>query len=190
MTLSHRTAIAPMALLVVALAAAGWYFAPHRGPAWIIGAGTMIAIWLVVVVLERVCTSSESERRFRILSVVLAGMLLAVSLGATLADTLGFKGGMLLERGPGIATGLMLLVLGNTLPKVLGPLASRSALAAHMQAMQLWAGWTLALAGILTIATWVLAPVAQAQNIATAIAATAVVLIIGRWALRSRSART
>jgi hypothetical protein len=86
--------------------------------------GTMAVIWLEVVLFERVGsfpTQTESQRRFLVLSVVTAGLMLGASLGIALIGGIGFEVGTLPKRVLGIMIGLVLVVIGNTVPKVPRP---------------------------------------------------------------------
>ena len=130
MTLSQRShaQIAPVALIVAGLGAANWYFQPQRARAWIIAMGTMAVIWLVVVLFERVGSFPRKLNPsdcFLVLSVVTAGLMVGASLGIALIGGIGFEAGTLPKRVLGIMIGLVLVVIGNTVPKVLGPLAAK-----------------------------------------------------------------
>lgn len=192
MTRSQRShaQIAPVALIVAGLGAANWYFQPQRARTWIIAMGTMAVIWLVVVLFERVRsfpTQTESERRFLVLSVVTAGLMLAVSLGIALIGGIGFEGGTLPKRVLGIMMGLVLVVIGNTVPKVLGPLAAKRCSPVQTQSVQRFAGWTFTIAGLAYTAIWTFAAIPQAEGFSTFLCVGALMLVIGRWVWASLS---
>lgn len=188
MTLSQRThaQIAPVALLVAGLAAADWYVAPNHALKWIVGIATMAVVWLVVILMQRsTATQTDSERRVLVRSAVMAGLMLAVALGAALLDATGFKDGMVQARAPGIVIGLMLVVIGNMVPKAVGPLAAKRCSPAQTQSLQRFTGWAFTLAGLAYTAVWIFAPVPQAENVSALVCAGAVLLVIGRWAWAS-----
>jgi hypothetical protein len=73
------------------LGAADMYFVPQHALTWMIGMGAMAAVWLVAIVIGRASSArTDSERCFLFLSMALAGLLIAVSLGVALAGAFGF----------------------------------------------------------------------------------------------------
>jgi small-conductance mechanosensitive channel len=185
MTLSQRihAQVAAAALLVTGLGAAAWYLRPERSRVWIAGIGTMAAIWLVVLVSERFARSSlrsESQRRFIALAAVIAGLILASSLGLALLKALGIADGAWQQRGQGVVVGLLFAALGNALPKILGPLYSGRCTPAGAQALQRFAGWTFVLAGLAIAGAWIFADVSQARRLATWLCAAALILVAAR----------
>lgn len=155
---------------------------PQHALTWMIGMGAMAAAWLVAIVTGRASSArTDSERRFLFLSVVLAGFMIAVSLGTALAGALGFGGSALRDRATGIAMGLVLVAMGNMVPKVLGPLTPKRCSSARTQSLQRFTGWIFTLAGLAYVGVWILLSVPEADAIATPVCATALVLVILRW---------
>jgi len=190
MTLFQRSQaqIASVALIVAGLGAANWYFQPQHARASIIAMGTMAVVWLVAGLRVRSFpTQTESERRFLVLSVVAAGLMLAVSLGISLIGGISFEGGTLPRRVLGIMMGLVLVVIGNTMPKVLGPLAARRCSPLQTQSVKRFAGWTFTIAGLAYTAMWIFAAISQAEDFSTLLCVGALMLVIGRcaWAYLS-----
>jgi hypothetical protein len=188
MTLSQslHVRIAPTALVVAGLAAADWYLRPERAGFWIVGIATMAGVWLAAALLERAklpSAQTESERGFVVMTAVTAGRLLAIALGVKLVDAVGL-GGTLLERAQGVAIGLVLMVIGNMVPKIIGPLAAGRCSPAQLQSDQRFAGWAFTVAGLAYAVVWMFAPLAPAQTASTLFCAAAVVLVAGRLAWR------
>jgi hypothetical protein len=182
MTLSRNAQIAPVALIVAALGAADLYVMPQHARTWLIGIGAMAAAWLVAIVVGFVSpTRTDSEQRFLALSVMLAGLLIAVSLGTALAGAYGFGGAALRDRALGVAMGLVLVAMGNMVPKVLGPLTAKRCSSARTQSLQRFTGWIFTLAGLAYAGVWVFLAPAEAAAIATPVCAAAVALVLLRW---------
>jgi hypothetical protein len=182
MTLSRNAQIAPIALVVAALGAADLYFMPQHALTWSIGMGAMAAVWIVAIFAGRASSArTDSDRSFLFLSVALAGLMIAVSLGVPLAGAFGIGGSTLRDRALGIVLGLMLVVMGNMVPKVLGPLTAKRCSSARTQSLQRFTGWIFTLAGLAYVGVWILLPVPEADAIATPLCAAAVVLVLLRW---------
>jgi len=190
MTFSQSThaQIAPIAFIVAALGAVDWVLAPERALTWIIGMGTMAAIWLVVGFVARSrATQTDSERRLLTAAAVFGGVMLALSLGVKLAAILGVGGDALIVRWKGVFAGLLLAAMGNAMPKVLGPLAAKRCSPARTLSVQRFAGWTFMIAGLVYAAVWIFATVPQADDLSMLACASAVILVIARcaWAFVS-----
>ena len=188
MTPSQRShaRIAPLALVVATLGGANWYLRPERALVWIIGLASMAFVWLVAARLLRTraadSASNVAERRFVVTSAVTAGVMIAASLGVALASALGLAGEALPHRVVGVIMGAALLVLGNAVPKVIGPLAAGRCSPARTQSVQRFAGWAFAIGGLAYAAVWVFAPLEQAGNASVFIGAAAIVLVAARCA--------
>ncbi len=190
-----HTHVALVTLLVVGLGVANWVMIPDKANTWIIGIATMAGIWIVVAAIGRARPfdeQSSSERRFLVASVWAGGLILATSLGIALAKALGVDGGAELARVQGIGAGVVLVAIGNMLPKILGPLAAQRCTPSQKQAIQRLAGWAFVLAGLSSIAAWwfLSAEHARATTFAVTLSATALVLLRCLWALASRSVKS
>ena len=176
--------IAPVALIVAALAAADCHVRPERALVWLTGLATMAVIWLVAAVIDRSPSRTEAQRAYLRLSVWTAGLMLAAALAVALVRGVGVEDGGLSKRGAGVATGLALAALGNALPKVAGPLAARRCSPAQMQSLQRFAGWSFTLAGLGYALVWMVGPVQRAETMSTMLCAVAVALVVGRLTVR------
>lgn len=178
--------IAPVALIVTLLGAADWYLAPERAVVWLAAIATMAAIWLVVGWLTWGSSAGgDSQAGFLAFSAVAAGVLLAVSLGDSMIDLLGIGDPPFAARTKGLLAGLLLLVIGNLTPKILGPVTAGRC-ESHSRSAQRFVGWTFVLAGFAYVAVWLFASVPAASRISTILCASAVALVLLRclWAYR------
>lgn len=116
-------------------------------------------------------------------ALVLAGLILVVSLGLTMAVRSGWIETDTMLRAQGVMTGLVLVLCANLVPK----LPERAACLSKKQAVQRFAGWTLVLAGLGHMLAWLVLPLDLANPVAMALVATAVLLVLARVALAYRS---
>jgi hypothetical protein len=135
----HKPDGAAVALTAIAVFSLVWFIVKltykHTDPVWI-----------------------ESKTRNEILfAMILAGLLLLASISATLAKELAIVDSETVERISGIGTGLMLVLMGNFMPKRLmnssGCCASKSKKSASVQRMM---GWCFVLGGLLYAGIWLL----------------------------------
>jgi len=185
-TTRNRPVIYPLAgtVVVAGLAALNWILDPADIMRWAI-AGLVVPLgWCLFEVLLRNRAALRDIRG----SVVLASTLLAVTLGFRAADAaglLGAGGDDVTRRAFGVAIGLVLVVIGNAIPKKLEPMLAKSCSPAQLQSMQRFAGWTFVLAGLGYAAASAFVPLAYANTTATTICAGAVILVLARWMLIS-----
>jgi hypothetical protein len=110
--------------------------------------------------------------------------LIALAFG--LADKMGVIDAVVAKRAIGFSIGLMLLVIGNSVPK-LRPLHSSRSKSSSMAIERLW-GWALVLAGSAWIALFAFAPLNQARYAAALIGIGALTLIAVNWTWSARRA--
>ena len=108
----------------------------------------------------------------------------AMAMTFSLANEIGIIDGDLTRRAIGLVIGLMVVVIGNFLPK-LRPLHS-SRVQASAAAIERLSGWILVLAGSAWIALFALAPLNQARHVAALIGLSAVTFIAVNWVWLSR----
>jgi len=197
MTVSSRMhlLVAAMVFIVAGLAIGDWLLLPEKSTKWMIAIATVLGIWLVVALMGRARSYEEysvSERKFLMTSIVAGGLILAVSLGRHMANALGFVGGEPLDRAIGVGAGMVLLLLGNTMPKILGPLTAKRCAPAHVQSIQRFAGWVFVLDGLFCIAGSLFLPLDTSINWTMIATATALLLVAARyaWAFLAPSARS
>jgi Ca2+/Na+ antiporter len=186
MSLSLRAhfQIALVASIVAALGVANWFLEPTRTPHWLVPMGTMAVIWVVVLILERVAAASqtEAERHLLVASAVTAGLLLSASLALALAGKIGLPDETLRDRMQGVVMGLVLVAMGNFLPKFVPSLAAKRCSPARAQAAQRFAGWAFVLAGLGYAGAWIFLTPSYAKKVALIACAAATTLVIWRLA--------
>ena len=168
---SYYLSPALLALSTV-LAAENWYLRPERAAAWatvVLVLGCM-ALALLLLPRRRPADSNEGEAAGRRSGdsirrgIVTAGLILAISLSAKLAATLGVGGSAdLSQRATMAIMGAFLMFTGNGIPKTLKPLSALRGDAARAQALQRFTGWTWVLAGLTLMIIWLVLPIDLAQ---------------------------
>lgn len=183
----------PPALLLLStvLAAANWYLQPARGVTWATAVLLVGCLTLVFLLIPR-GAQSETARTEHGLSIssgiVWAGLIVAGSLGAKLATTLGAVDDRdVAQRIMMAILGGFLVFTGNAIPKKLTPLSAQWD-AARVQAFQRFAGWTWVLAGLALAIAWLVVPVGLAGTI-TMLLLPSAILIIAVQAVRLHRTR-
>jgi hypothetical protein len=187
MTASSRIHLvaAGVATIVTALAATDWALAPAKAQSWMIAIATALGIWIVVALMGRVRSFEEyspSELSYLRTSIIAAGVILAVALSRTWANAIGISGGEFFDRGVGVLSGLVLLLLGNMMPKVLAPLAAKRCAPSQVIAIQRFSGWIFVLDGIVCIIASLALPLSQGQNISMIATIVTLLLVAVRYA--------
>lgn len=167
--------LAPALLLLgSALAAVNWYVQPERALAWSAAMLLLISMGGTLVVALR-WSNGESERhRSATLgrSIVFASLIVAFSLGAALAGTLGAVEDPDLGRRATMAIlGAVLVFTGNAMPKTLTPLSALQCEAEKVQTFQRLAGWTWVLSGLGFAIAWLTLPIHLAAPVSLALVA-------------------
>ncbi|MDF1809074.1 MAG: hypothetical protein P1U42_05200 [Phycisphaerales bacterium] len=154
-----------------------------------------LAIMLVAwngtrLLMKRKCPQTDwlnSKQRHEILfSIILASLLMLGSLIATVAKQLELLDGDVIRRIIGINTGLMLIVLGNYLPK--NRKAGSNQCCSRSSAFPRFMGWLLFLAGILYSLAWVFFDLNQAGIAIMFVFPVAIAIIIATKLIYSRFA--
>jgi hypothetical protein len=147
--------------------------------------GTMAAIWIVVLIKERFAAASrtETERQLLVASAITAGLLLSTSLAFAIALKIGLADETLRDRVQGLLMGLVLVAMGNFVPKLVPSLAANRCSPARTQAAKRFAGWTFVLAGLAYAGAWIFLTPANARNAAIITCAFGATLVISRFAL-------
>jgi hypothetical protein len=101
-------------------------------------------------------------------AIVFAGVMLVIALGGRLAVSLGLvHDADFARRATNVVVGVLLIFLGNDIPKRLAPLASNCG--ARVQALQRIAGWTWVLAGFGYAVAWLVMPFDVADPVTLAL---------------------
>jgi len=164
------------------LVTVNWDLRPERAVVWsaaLILLTCMSAAWLMAL---RPSGGEPARRHAESVSrnVALAGTLVAGSLCLTLATGLGaVVDPDVARRAMMLVLGLVLMVIGNGLPKKLTPLAALRCDAAQTQAFHRLAGWTWVLAGLALAIAWAVLPADVAKPLSMVPLAAVLVVIVG-----------
>jgi uncharacterized membrane protein len=178
--------------LSTVLAAANWYLKPERAVAWATALGLLacmtVAFLLVIRRSKDESAGRSSDESVRS-GVAWAGLILAVTLGAKLASTLGAANGAdLQERIMMAILGACIVFTGNTIPKTLTRLPALEEDAARVQALRRFAGWTWVLTGLAFAIAWLALPVELSVRLSFVLLPGGM-LIIGAQVIRMRRTR-
>ena len=106
-------------------------------------------------------------------NLALAFTLLTVAAGLTWARRMGWVDIDLPARGTMIATGMLVAIYGNAIPKVIKTTSPRA------RSVQRVAGWAFVLSGLVYAALWAFAPVNFAPDLSMAAVGSALVGVLG-----------
>jgi hypothetical protein len=183
----HR--LAPLTMgLVIATGAANWYLKPDAGAAWALGMFFLPAVWLLLFFTKRFGKSGDAPTKItsQIYGAMTgAGLLLMLAMCLPLAENMWGLSDAAQDRMTGVAMGLVLVVMGNYLPKRLQPLSQEQCDPAKVQASHRFAGWSLVLGGLLYVFAWLILPLSYAGYAAVAAGAGSVIIVL----LRSKRPR-
>ena len=174
-------------LLAIAFGALAWIARPEGALIWLVGMATLPAAWLGLHLFGAMPPVDHPEKRRVILnSLVGAGLLIAGALGASALGSLGAIPEDWITRYAMITNALVLIVIGNGLPKKAEPGCARS----RGLATQRLIGWTFVIGGCVQALVWLLSPSTdESMAVVTfgIFAAMAAVIAIGLWRIRSRT---
>lgn len=135
---------------------------PMKPDGSVIVLGMMVVFIIVWNVFKHIVNHKcgdwvNSKARQEILfSIILASLLLLGSVSATLAKELELFDGDLVKRIVGVNIGLMLIVMGNYMPKKLAQQSGSCNCGTPKSAsLQRYMGWIFVLAGILYALAWI-----------------------------------
>ncbi|NHK28390.1 hypothetical protein FF098_010780 [Parvularcula flava] len=112
-------------------------------------------------------------------ALVMGGLIIGISAGLAGLEALGIVGGAVAERAMGAVLGVVLILYGNIIPKLITPLAGLCD-AGRKQALQRFAGWTFVLGGIGYALAWLVVPIDYAAYAAVACGVVAIGIVIAR----------
>lgn len=122
--------------------------------------------------------NKQMSRRIPSLSTsILFGGLVTTVLGAAIAKESGLLASADAKRVIGVAFGIILMLAGNMLPKLVLPLKARSGNPALKLAADRMAGLTFTLAGIAYMSIWIFAPSQSAMLISSIVGLGALVFV-------------
>ena len=120
-------------------------------------------------------------------ALILAGIQIVGALLLTLANKLGWIDSETTTRGVMVLIGLMLVVVGNSMPKTQeGPPEQTVGQVAARQSILRVGGWALTLGGLVWAVLWVIAPrdLATIGSIAAVATAVLVMFVYAVWRFR------
>jgi len=177
-----QTTIAIVVLILDAsMGAIMWPIDHGRAAALLITTACFAFVWGVTKWLHRSsrCNWSESRVRKEIVSaIILAGLILLGSISASMAKEFGMIDAELSKRIVGIIIGIVLIVMGNYMPKKLVALGDTNCSHTKSQSIQRFMGWTFVIAGMLYAGVWIVFDLDQAGFVIMLTFPAAIVLII------------
>lgn len=120
-------------------------------------------------------------------ALILAGIQIAGALLLTVANKLGWIDSEATTRGVMVLIGLMLVVVGNAMPKQPeGPPEQTAGQVAARQSILRVGGWALTLGGLVWAALWAFAPrdLATVGSVAAVASAVAAMIVYAVWRYR------
>ena len=119
-------------------------------------------------------------------ALLIAGGMIAVALALRML-TPEYIGSDIARRVLGVLLGILVLAYANAVPKILAPLRTSGWDAAVEQSLRRFTGVVLLLGGLAYSLAWALVPLDRAALVGGALLASALVLVIARWAWAMRT---
>ena len=179
MILTHRTLARIVVALAITMAVIGvvsWSVIPEKGFEWLLVIGFVPGAWAIgnglLSLVERMAVRTQNGRRLIALNrtaflgiIAGAGGMMAMAFGTVLAHELHLLSRetayVVALRGSSVIFGLMVLLLGNALPKMMYRRPPGATLLGdeRAQAFKRFGGWCYVLGALLYIGNWLLAPI-------------------------------
>lgn len=176
-----------LVLLALAFGTLAWIARPDGALVWAVGMASLPLAWLGLHLFGAMPPKSRPEKRMTIMnSLVGAGLLIAGALGACALGTMGAIPEDWITRYGMITNALVLIVVGNGLPKKAEPGCSRT----RGLALQRLIGWTFVLGGGAQGLIWLLVPAVDETLVVMTIGTyvvMALTILIGLRRIRSSS---
>ncbi|MBY6203945.1 hypothetical protein [Halomonas denitrificans] len=142
-------------VLALALGALAWIARPEGALIWGVGMATLPVAWVGLHLFGAMPSAACPEQRRTVLnSLIGAGLLIAGALGASALGAMGTIPEDWITRYAMITNAMVLVVIGNGLPKKVEPGCSPT----RGLAMQRLIGWTFVIGGIAQAICWLLVP--------------------------------
>jgi hypothetical protein len=175
-------------LLALAFGTLAWIARPEGAWIWALGMATLPLTWLGLHLFGAMPPEDRPETRRVILnSLNGAGLLIAGALGASALGVIGAIDESWITRYAMITNALVLVVIGNGLPKKIQPGCPRT----RSLSLQRLIGWTFVVGGLLQALLWLLIPAPdEAGALLTfgVYATMAMIVAIGLWRIRGGEA--
>jgi len=171
----RKIALQLLILLSLLFGAIAWNRQPEGALVWLTGMLTLPAAWVLLTLTGALPNREKPESRRRVYNSLLgAGMLITGTLIVTVATSLEAVPDDWSTRFGMIASALVLVVIGNGLPKKIEPGCVRT----RGQAIQRLLGWTFVLTGLALMVVW-LSPLSPATAKWVSAAMYATMLLVG-----------
>lgn len=171
----RKIALQVLILLGLLFGAIAWSQRPEAALVWLTGMLTLPVAWTLVAITGALPGPDRPGARRHIYnSLVGAGLLVTGALAVTSATTLETIPEDWSTRFGMIASALVLIVIGNGLPKKIEPGCSRT----RGLAIQRLLGWTFVVTGIVALTVWLTLPLDLARVCGLAVYGVAVLFAI------------
>jgi len=181
----RKIAVQVLILLGGLFGIVAWSQRPEAAPVWLTGMLALPAAWMLVAATGALPGPERPEQRRHIYnSLVGAGVLVTGALGVVAAVALEAVPEGWSTRFGMLSSALVLIVIGNGLPKKIEPGCSRT----RGLKIQRLLGWTFVITGLIGAAIWLTVPMALARPVGMTVYGVAVlfsVLAVAR--IRSRA---
>ena len=150
----------------------GWLQQPESAWVGLLGVLTVPAAWAVLMVSRALSDPAQAVRIYN--SLIGAAVLITGALGVVAAVALGILPEGWSTRFGMLSSALVLIVVGNSLPKKIEPGCSRT----RGLRIQRLLGWTFVITGLLAIPIWLLTPMPYARIAGLSLYAVAIVFTL------------
>jgi len=189
---SYSATVMPFVLLlVICLGGWMWYLQPEHSWMWAVSMFMLPAAWGVLALSMNTNSSfpTTEQKWIRLKSVLTgAGLILAIALGLALLSSHGIVDRTFSKRTTGIILGLVVVVYGNAIPKMLTPLTAAKCSPAKEQSLHRFTGWTFVLSGLGYSVAWLFMPLDHARSVAMLVMGAGLLVVLARVALTYRGA--
>ncbi len=171
----RKTALQAFILFGLLFGAVAWSQRPEGAMIWLTGMLTLPLAWLLVAATGALPGPDRPQARRHIYnSLVGAGLLVTAALGVVAAVTLEAVPEDWSTRFGMLSSALVLIVVGNGLPKKIEPGCSRT----RGLAIQRLLGWTFVVTGLIAVVVWLTVPMSWAKYVGLTLYGVAVLFSI------------
>ena len=190
---AKNSLIFPLMVVIAIFALAILLMLREPGLAWMFGLAAIFlpGCWVMIEKLRFAYPLSEKAKEERDLirrSIGLAALMIAVALGMTVIYTSGFAWitDQFEQRSTGIVFAMLLVVVGNIMPKTPVPLSDDPNTSIKRQAQMRTTGLFMVMTGLIYGLVWVFAPLDLANPLSMGALITGVAVMMLRMALIAR----
>ena len=190
---AKNTLMFPLMIVIAVLALALIMIVREPGLAWVFGLAAIFlpGCWILIEKLRFAYPLSEKGLEERALirrSIGLAALMIAVALGMTVIYTSGLAWvtDQFEQRSTGIVFAMLLIVVGNIMPKTPVPLSDDPSASTQRQAQMRTTGVFMVVSGLLYGRVWVFAPLDLAKPLSLGALFLGVALMMLRMVLLAR----